>query len=61
MSDSEIFYFIYHYFVYKAILTNNSSKCSYLQVLKTYIIRIGLLKKMVNLKVNEHVIQASFL
>ena len=25
MSDSEIFYFIYHYFVYKAILTNNSS------------------------------------
>ena len=36
---------IYYFFVYEAILTNNSSKCLYLRVLKTYIKSIKLLVK----------------
>ena len=43
MSDSEKCYFIHYFFVYEVILTNDSSKCSYLQLLKTYIDRIVLL------------------
>ena len=42
-SDSEKKYFIHNSFVYRAILTNDSSKCLYLQVLKAYDNRIGLM------------------
>ena len=39
--DSENHNSIHNFFVYEAILTNNSSKCLYLQVLKAYINGIG--------------------
>ena len=43
MPDSETYSLINHFFVNKAISTNYSSKYSYIQVLKMYIDRIGLL------------------
>ena len=44
-SDSENYNAIHNFFVYEAILTNNSSKCLYLRVLKAYINRIRLMEE----------------
>ena len=43
MLDSETYYFINYFYVFDAISAKDGSKCSYLQVLKTYINRIGIL------------------
>ena len=43
MSVSEKNNFIHNLFDYEVIITADSSKCSYLVVLKAYINRIGLL------------------
>ena len=39
-SDSEKYYIIFNIFVYEAIQATDSSKCSYLEVLKAYTNRI---------------------
>ena len=61
MLDSETYYFINYFYVFDAISAKDGSKCSYLQVLKTYIYRIELLHEMANLQIDEHVIQTSLL